>query len=139
MSDPQMIEFIETMNMWHWPLVGLGIIEMILAVVLIYCGIKLLNQHANVYSLIKRWAIAKILYSLVAVTITALTLQEVTQITTSQQPASSLGMSMAMTETILIIMFAVVTFIQLLIMCALPVFILVWFGRQKVREEMMTW
>ncbi|MFG0247310.1 MAG: hypothetical protein ACF8OB_00370 [Phycisphaeraceae bacterium JB051] len=139
-DDEQARVMFESMAKWKFPLMGVGIVNLIFYIILIVCGAKLVGHHAAASSLHKKWAIAKILFSLVGVTIT--TMAQISQMRlTMQQQSQAMGGGggAQFFETAMMVAMVVAVLMGLVFACAYPVFVLIWFSREKVKNEVQSW
>ena len=137
-ADPEAVKALEGVAQWQYPLLVVGLLGLALSVLLIVCGAKLVGRNRMASPVFKKWAIAKIIYSLVAVTIGTLAQMQQFETAMDQQGANTGGMPVPVESIMVFVMVFAIVF-GLLFACAYPVFILVWFGREKVRNEVESW
>ena len=112
---------------------GISFMGMVLAILLLVGGVMLIRRRSAAAKPLVYWAIFKILYSIVACAINWFVQQE--QFAQMQQNMPQQGMPQYFTTVFL----DVTVVISLLWLWALPVFILIWFSRRKVKSEVADW
>ncbi len=138
-SDDQAKVVFESMAAWRFPLMVVGIGSLILSVMLIVCGAQLVGRKESASGLHKKWAISKILFSLVAVTINTLAQMAQMKVAMEQQSQSMGGGGAQFVETAMMVAMVVGIIMGIAFACAYPVFILIWFSREKVKNEVQSW
>jgi len=121
------------MGQWQIPLVIIGLVSLVLAIVLLVAGSKLLSRKFQCVTLYKRWAIARMIVALPAVGIAAMSQMQQMQNMTDQGQAPAAFAGMMNVMLVFMIVFG------LAFAWAFPIFILFWFNRQKIRDEVGTW
>lgn len=140
-SSEQIQATVDSMTRWRYPLLGVGVGDLILSGVLILCGVQLINSKPGCIGLFQKWAIAKILFSLVSVSVTTMAQMEQMKVSMQlqMQTMGPGGPPPQFMETMLMITLVFTVIFGLVFACALPVFILIWFSRKKVKAEIATW
>lgn len=129
----------QTQARYQWWGVGLSVAAMLVAVLLLVGGIGLLKRRPAAVSRLKTWAVAKIVLTLAMATFQGVmqagmweSMQQQAQQQT-QQPGAALP------EVFSNLMIAMTVAFTLAWGLALPVFMLIWFGRKKVTAEVRSW
>lgn len=138
-ADPNVAQTLQSLEKWAPVLMGVAVLGTVLAIFLVVCGIKLLNRSPRCLTLYKRWALAKLIFAVISVAQMVLMQIEVVQASMQQQGINSSGTPEAVMNSVMAVMFIVTAGFGLLFYGAFPVFVLIWFGRTKVREEIETW
>lgn len=125
-----MTEEMQSPAMKAWSSVG-TVIGLGLSVLLIGGGIQLTRRRRNGGACVKVWAVANILMVLVGMGIT------MTAMTSSmeQMPGTQFPGSPGFFEGMIIFSLLV----GVLIGCAVPVFMLIWFSRKTIKDEVAGW
>lgn len=130
-GQPDVFEIFDDWQIW---IVGNAVISLVLSTLLIILGVGLLKRRHWTVGICPYWSIVKIL-----VVISEATLQykmNVDQMQTiSQQTPGMPGINPGVSSAIGIFSFVV----TLLWGCTLPVFLLIWFKRSKIRTETAAW
>ncbi|MBL4702586.1 MAG: hypothetical protein JKX85_15165 [Phycisphaeraceae bacterium] len=132
-DDAKAQQALAAMEQWQIPLAVIGLASLVLAVFLLVAGSKLLGRKFQCVTLYKRWAIAKMIVALPAVGIATMSQMQQMQnmVDQGQAPAAFSGMMNV------VLVFMVV--LGLAFAWAFPIFILFWFNRQKIHDEVGTW
>jgi uncharacterized membrane protein HdeD (DUF308 family) len=138
-NDEQAGVMFEAMAKWRFPLLGVGLVALVLGVMLIISGARMVGRHFDASGLHKKWAISKIIYSLIAVAITSMAQMQQMEMIMEQQSQAAGGPGAEFVKTAMLVGMVVGLFIGIAWQCAYPIFILIWFSRQKVKNEMQTW
>jgi len=123
-------EIMQQSAVWN---VTSSVVGLMIAVLLFVGGIRITRKRRRAVSLLKGWAIAKILFTLIATIVGYQSAQLQMEAVQNDPNVAFLGAGFFK-------MFGVVGMILgLLWMCALPVFVLVWFSRRKIKSETESW
>lgn len=123
-------EIIRQSAVWN---VASSIVGLMIAVLLFVGGIRIKRKQRRAASLLRGWAMIKILFTLVATAVSYPSAQQQMEAVQNDPNAGFLGAGFFK-------LFGVVgMIIGLLWMCALPVFVLVWFSRKKIKSETEGW
>ena len=123
----EMVQSMETkMAPWTNPAM---LIALVLAGLLLYAGIVLLRRKPSSALLMRIWAFLKIGFTLINAVVGYLVMEQVMAALAKNRPTP---IPFAMVGLIGVV-FAI------LCGCALPVFLLIWFSRRPVQEEMARW
>jgi len=125
----------EITRAWSTWSIGFGLVGVIVSGMLLVGGIMLLLRRATAVPLLKAWALARIVTAIVGAYIGLVIQRQVFDVLRSsmgaemdQVPAGLLGAA-----TTFGMIFGVA------FGCALPVIVLVWFARQKIKDEVRGW
>lgn len=109
-----------------------------LGVLLLIAGINMVRRRRAAAKVSRIWAIARIVWAIPAavathyITVESLKIMEQAAADSGQpMPAGMMGF-MQMLGPISAVF-------NLVLWCALPVFVLIWFSRQKIKDEVATW
>jgi len=116
-----------------WSIV-MNVISMALSILLLVAGIKLSSRRASAATLCTLWAKLKIL-AVIGFCVLFFFIQRDQLAVTLKGSAGSPGVG----EQVVTIAAFGSTVVYLLWGVALPVFMLIWFSRQRIREEVATW
>jgi len=126
------MEITRTWSSWS---IGFGLIGVIVSGMLLVGGIMLLMRRAAAVPLLKAWAVARIVTAIVGAYVGLVIQRQVFEALRSTMgaemnhvPAGLIGAATAF-GTIYGVVFG----------CALPVIVLIWFARQKVKDEVDAW
>ncbi len=115
--------------------VATSLFMLAIAALLLAGGIGLVRRRGGAIGLLKAWAVIKILWVIVGTFLglhASPELMEGVQKQMGSSPAP--GMEAIMWASVV---FGIVA--GILWVCALPVFVLIWFGRRKIRNEVASW
>jgi hypothetical protein len=115
---------------WMVTLAGLSLF---VSVVLLVAGIKLLKQWPEAVTWLRGWAVARLIFGMAGMILGFLTNAATAEATSAQGGPAAMGGAMG---EILGLIGLVVTGLWA---AAWPVFVLIWFARPKIREEVRTW
>jgi len=124
---------LEALREWKGPLVVGHLLGMALAGLLLFVGIGLLKRRAGVVRLVLFWALAKIPFE-IASSIFNYIIQKPYLEETVEQSAATPGLSDFFQGA-----FAVGVLFSILMYSALPVFLLIWFRRARIKAEVAQW
>ncbi len=124
---------LEAYDDWSGWMRASSVVAMLIAALLLVGGIRLYRRRGSSVRIIRRWAVIKIVYAIGATAVNY-------QIQQEQFEAMAQGGGGAATPVQMAgVMAAVTVGISVLWLCALPVFMLIWLSRRKVREEFGGW
>jgi hypothetical protein len=124
-----------------------GVFAAILAIALTAAGAGVAARRPVGVTVAKWWAVLKIVYAVLAVAVGFMAAQD--QITTMTATAGGAGgpggagpgqaAGVAVATAVMGPFMLVIMLVQLLWLCALPVFVLVWFRRASIKAEVAQW
>jgi hypothetical protein len=115
-----------------------SVILVALGVVLLIGGIKLLRRRRSGVGMTRLWAIGRIVWSLPAAYVTYVMTNETVRL--MQQAAADSGQPMpGGFTTLLQAMGPIGAALSLCMWCVVPVFVLIWFARAKIKNEVAAW
>ncbi len=119
---------------WHvyWT-IGMAVVHGVFEVLLLVAGIKLMSRQAGSSRFCRRWAIGFLPLCLITVPINFAIERA------AGWNAQTGGPAGGPPEAVMLVMFILVVVFTLLWSCALPVFMLIWFARPKVKAEVAEW
>ncbi len=123
-------EIIQQSMPWN---VVYGIGALLVAILLLVGGIRLSARKRQAVALIRTWAAVKILFSIVSSVISYHYAQLQIEAIANDPNAAAIGMGFMDTFGVVGMIF------NALWLCALPVFVLVWFSRKKIETEVADW
>lgn len=124
---------VEAMGKYGTEQIVLGLLGIAIAILLIVGGAKLLRRRRSAATILRIWAVLKVLNS-TAGSVVGLLLQLEQFRALPQQGQAPAGM-MDLMRSFAFVMLG----ISLLWLWAFPAFLLAWFARRKVRDEMKGW
>lgn len=125
----------EAQTKYQWWLAGLSLLATFIALWLLLGGIGVLKKRPAGAGKIKIWAIIKIVFVIVMVGCQVVIQRHMFDQMQAQQAGQALPSIFNFTD---IIVFLSLGF-GLLWGLALPVFMLIWFGRRTIKDEVQTW
>jgi hypothetical protein len=134
MQTPDAEAQIVMMQQYKWLGMGAGLLQTILAVLLLFAGIAMTRRRANCRPLTLGWAYAKMLVVALSSVIGFYVQQAQFEAMTQQQANIPTGTQQMQT----VFMFLVIAF-GVLWGWALPIFMLIWLNRRTVRDEIAGW
>jgi hypothetical protein len=111
-----------------------SLVSAAVAVLLLIAGIRLMKRHPGAPGLCRTWAVIKMVVALAVITIGWFVQQDMMA---SMSQARNIAQPMP-DEMMRVMMFVGLVF-SLLWAWALPVFMLIWFSRPKIKSEVTTW
>ncbi|MEM9420810.1 MAG: hypothetical protein AAGA25_17425 [Planctomycetota bacterium] len=132
-SDPSQAAVYEAQQKYQWWGVGLSGVGLLVAGLLLWGGIEVLKRRPAGAARIKQWAVAKIVLTLALGVFQAVMMPVIFEATQQQQGG------MAMPEGFVLGMVIATVVVTIAWGAALPVFMLVWFGREKITAEVQSW
>jgi len=134
MNTPDADAQIAAMEQYKWLNVGVGLLQAILAVLLLVAGIAMTRRRANCRSMAMMWACAKILIVALGSAVGFFAQQAQFEAIAQQQATVPPGMQQMQGGMLIVgVAFGVAWG------WALPIFMLIWLNRQKVRDEVAGW
>lgn len=116
--------------------VSAGLLNTIAAILLLICGIGINGRSAWSVPLSRTWAVLKIIFAVFGIVAGIIVQRAVITAMSGSQPAGGSGAF----PTALGGVFALFgVFVGLVVPCGYPIFMLIWFSRLKVREEVSRW
>lgn len=125
---------IEAQAKYQWWAAGLSVLATLIALWLLLGGIGLLKKRPAAAGKIKAWAKVKIAFVLLMVGVQALIQTDVFSATQTQT-----GGGFSMPEGFVLVMVGLTVIFMLLWGLALPVFMLIWFGRKSIKNDVEKW
>jgi hypothetical protein len=129
------VEQIEAMDRMQPWVVGSSLVALFVAILLLVAGIMLVRRRAVARTLCMSWAGIKIIFAIVN-TIVSFMMQPGQIQSAPPQGAAAITTSMQTMEGPIVIFFQLINLAWAL---ALPVFMLIWFNRTKIKDEVATW
>lgn len=126
----------EVMSKWTTWNVAMSIITITVAALLLTAGIKLLKRRPDAPGWCRTWAVVKILLVLVVGIVNYFYQQD---LYAAMEDTQGPGGRPAMAFPVMKAVAAASVAFSLLWGWALPVFMLIWFGRQKIKAETADW
>ncbi len=123
-------EVIQQTAVWN---VASSLVGLVIAVLLLIGGIRITRKQLRAVLLLQCWAIAKILFALVATVVGYRSAQLQLEVVQNDPNVANFGAGFFS------VFGAIGMIIGALWLCALPVFILVWFSRNKIKCEVAGW
>ena len=115
-----------------------AVVLLALGVLLLMAGIATVKRKRVAVKYSRSWAVARILWAFTAAVATYFIMIET--IKTMEQAAADAGQPMPSgIMTFMQMLGPIGAVINLIFWCALPVFVLIWFARQKIKEDVATW
>ncbi|MEM1107985.1 MAG: hypothetical protein AAGH99_04760 [Planctomycetota bacterium] len=134
--DPNQAAVYEAQAKYAWLGVAVSVVSLAVAAWLLWGGVTLLKRRPAAGARLKNWATAKIVLVVVLAGYQAVILPASMDASFQAQQQQS-GAVMPEIFTQAIVIFSVVT--TLLWGGALPIFVLIWFGRKKIKAEVASW
>jgi len=128
-----MDEILDAIEPYLWALSGLSVLSTALAVLLIVGSVRLNRRRASARGLLRQWAILKIPLSVVISGVTFAMQMEQMSV-----QAEAMGGAAGM-EVFMVAVAAAAILFGLAWSCAGPVFVLWWFSRDKIKDEISGW
>jgi hypothetical protein len=135
--EPTIAQF-EVMAQWRIPIIAISALLFIIALILLWGGIKVLKRQRSGVALSVTWAISKIVVTVPGVWINHRMTVEMFQ-AMGEASETSAGPQMAGLFGMMEGLGAIGTGFSVLWGWSLPVFVLIWFARRKVRDEVRGW
>jgi hypothetical protein len=111
----------------------ISIVAVIIAGQLLYASTILLKRRASAGRVVRLWAAIKIGFELIGMPVGYFIIEETMAVYSSNSPSPvPLGSAMALGG-------AIGAIFALIWGCSFPVFLLIWFSRRPVQEEMVRW
>ncbi len=121
---------------WLWWTYASGALAGVLGLLLLCAGVSILKRRRRAARLVRAWAGLKLLYALLAVAIGFFMIPD--QLAAMRQDPN-LAKSPVLSGPLVEVMMFVGVALGMLWIAALPVFMLVWLGRRKIKEELSSW
>lgn len=137
--DPSQAAAYEAQRQYQWWGVGLSFVALLVAGLLLWGGIEVLKRRPAGVARIKQWAVAKIALTLAMAGFQAVMMPTIFEATQQQQQQQVGTGTPAMFEGFMLGIVIVTVLFTFLWGAALPVFMLVWFGREKTTAEVRSW
>jgi hypothetical protein len=131
-TDPEFTAIIERMSSWGRISSGIG---MVVGIILLVASIMLLTRRRKATSLIKIWAIANVLVTILNLAVGLPIQMAFMEAFQNSVGGPSQGMPAGIQSTVVVI--GVV--LGLAIGLAPSVFILIWFSRTRIKDEVAEW
>lgn len=113
-------------------------ILIVLGVILLIGGIGLLRRRRSAAGKVKLWAIGRMIWSLPAAYMTYLITADTLKV--MQQAAADNNQPMPAGVTVLFDALGPISaVVNLFMWCAVPVFVLIWFMRRRIKNEVAAW
>lgn len=113
--------------------IGIAVVAAVLEVALLVGGIRLINRRASGIGLCRKWAVAYIIMSLVSIPVNVIIQRDAMMETQGLHPAMASNQAFMMATLLFGAIIAIVwTF-------TLPILMLVWFSRPKIKAEVAQW
>lgn len=123
-------EILQQSTVWT---VASSIAGLVIAVLLLVGGIRIMGRQRRAVFLLRGWAVAKILFTLVATVVGYQAAQLQLEAMQNDPNTAVWGGTSLRTFGTVGLVFGVA------LLCALPVFMLVWFSRSKIKNEVAGW
>ena len=123
-------EAIEQSTVWN---VGSGVAGLVIAVLLLVGGIRIVGRHRGAVVVLRGWAVAKILFILITTVVGYQLVQSQMEAFQNNPNLAGPGAPVFKTVGAIGMVFGVV------FLCSLPVFVLIWFSRSKIKDEVAGW
>jgi hypothetical protein len=123
---------------WRGWTIPLSLVSGAVAVALLLAGIALLRRRARARQMCLTWAVAKMLLVLFSTVVGYRIAQQTVELT-AQQSTSAPGMTPVVARQFAEVGTMVGLGFGLVWGWALPVFLLIWFGRGRIRDEVARW
>lgn len=125
----------EVARAWRTWSVGFALVSVLVSAMLLVGGILLMMRRASAAQLLKLWSVARIFTAVVGAYV-AFRIQQAT----FAAMRGSIAEEMDQVPETFIAAFAMFSNVfSLLFGCALPVFMLIWFARQAIKDEVACW
>lgn len=136
--NPQGADPFIGMKQWQIPMVIVGVGLLGIAIMLLIGGVQVLSNKQAGMVMLKRWAFAKIGFSVIAIAVGMMTQMAQMQAAMDQANTSTPG-SGAVAKSAMMIGMVIGLFFGIAWAWAYPIFILFWFNKKNIREEISTW
>lgn len=136
--DPSATDPFAGMHDWKYILAAVGVATFLIAVMLLIGGVQLLSRKRTSVAILKRWAIAKMIFSVIAIVVNFMLQMGQIQTTMQQASATAAGSDTVVKTAVMVGMVIGVLF-GLAWAWAYPIFILFWFNKKNIQQEISTW
>jgi hypothetical protein len=124
------------LDKWSGISVALAIVGMAVAILLLIGGIKLVNRQPKAVSLLRTWAVIKIIVGVISGIVQVYIQRQTMAGIAGQTGPNAPGPEF---DGMMVGMMYVIGILSILWLLALPVFLLIWFNRPKIKSEVATW
>lgn len=131
----QGMPFMQMTQKWQtWTVIS-SLVAMVLAVLLLAVGVGLIKRRAWAISAGRAWAMLKIPWVVVGALFGCMIARESFDAIEQQDPAAMSAMPGVFSDLMVILSLA----FGVVWGCAFPVFLLIWFSRRRVKDEVVHW
>ncbi|MHC4443904.1 MAG: hypothetical protein ACYTF1_02960 [Planctomycetota bacterium] len=132
MSATQRAELIDSMKEYELLTMVNGMLGLVVAVLLLIAGIGLIKRRPWSPKLCKTWAVLKMVVAVIGMVVGIIMQQSTFEAMSQQSNVPGFGQWM-------FVGMLIGTCFGLIWGWALPVFMLIWFSRRKIKEEVVSW
>ncbi|MSQ90922.1 MAG: hypothetical protein EXS01_05965 [Phycisphaerales bacterium] len=131
-SGPSLVEVMAATSKYQALALTNGVLSMAVAGILLYGGIKLLQQRAKCRSILLNWAVLKFVVAISGTWIAYLSQR-------AQMEALPGGINPMFSAESWELLQNILLGSMFVWLIALPIFVIVWFGRSKIKSQIATW